>query len=47
MHRVPPPHGRHDEELVTALSELHKSREVAPLVDLFADDATLNKAQQR
>ena len=32
------------EKFVTALSELHKNREVAPLVDLFADDATLNKA---
>jgi len=32
------------ERFVTALSELHKNREVAPLVDLFADDATLNKA---
>jgi hypothetical protein len=32
------------ERFVTALSELHKNREVEVLVDLFADDATLNKA---
>jgi hypothetical protein len=32
------------EKFVTALSELHKNREVGPLVELFADDATLNKA---
>ena len=32
------------ERFVTALSELHKNREVEPLVELFADDATLNKA---
>jgi ketosteroid isomerase-like protein len=32
------------ERFVTALRELHHNREVEPLVDLFADDATLNKA---
>jgi ketosteroid isomerase-like protein len=32
------------ERFVTALRELHQNREVEPLVDLFADDATLNKA---
>ena len=32
------------QRFVTALHELHQNREVGPLVDLFADDATLNKA---
>jgi ketosteroid isomerase-like protein len=32
------------QEFVTALAELHKNRDADPLVELFADDATLNKA---
>ena len=32
------------ERFVTALGDLHQKREVEPLVDLFADDATLDKA---
>lgn len=32
------------EKFVTALGELHRSREVEPLVALFAENATLNKA---
>ena len=32
------------QRFVTALRELHQNREVDQLVDLFADDATLNKA---
>lgn len=31
-------------QFMTALGELHRNREVEPLVELFADDATLNKA---
>jgi ketosteroid isomerase-like protein len=32
------------QRFVTALGELHKNRDAGPLVELFADDATLNKA---
>lgn len=31
------------ERFVSALGDLHRSRDVDPLVDLFADDATLSK----
>jgi len=32
------------EKFVAALSELHESRDAEPLVELFGDDATLDKA---
>jgi ketosteroid isomerase-like protein len=32
------------ERFASALHELHQNRKVEPLVDLFADDATLDKA---
>ena len=32
------------ERFVTALEELHRHRDVEPLVELFSDDATLDKA---
>lgn len=32
------------QQFVAALEELHRNREVGPLVDLFGDDATLSKA---
>ena len=31
-------------QFITALGELHQNRNAEPLVDLFADDATLDKA---
>ncbi|BDX35085.1 epoxide hydrolase [Mycobacterium antarcticum] len=31
-------------KFINALGDLHRNGNVAPLVDLFADDATLNKA---
>lgn len=31
-------------QFMTALGELHRNRDVEPLVELFADDATLDKA---
>lgn len=31
------------EKIVAAVSDLHRNREVQPLVDLFTDDASLTK----
>lgn len=31
------------EQFIAALSDLHRNREVGPLVDLFAEDASLSK----